>query len=196
MLEDKDLLMKMKLQFFAEEPDVDTPDDDVEVDDDVQDAEDETKDQPKKKERLFSRSELAAIAKKQAQEAVDAALAEERKRSKMTESERLAAERKEAEDALQAKTQAIAEREMRLDVLELLAENNLPQTFLSFVNLSDDIETNTEKIDQLKTLFDEELSKAANAKLSNIAGKQTKSKIASSPSKQVDAFKAVMADYK
>lgn len=196
MLDDKDLLMKMKLQFFAEESDVDTPDDDVDVDDDVQDAKDETKDQPKKKERLFSRSELAAIAKKQAQEAVDAALAEERKRSKMTESERLAAERKEAEDALKAKTQAIAEREMRLDVLELLAENNLPQTFLSFVNLSDDIETNTEKVEQLKTLFDEELSKAANAKLSNIAGKQTKNKIASSQSKQTDAFDAILAKYK
>lgn len=208
--EKEELLMKMNLQYFAEDDDdatdeedeFDSTDEDDDIDEDEKDNKDKDVDKDdkpakkEKKEKLFTRSELASITNKQVNEAVKKALDEERKRSKMTEDERKEADRKELEDAIAEKEREIAKREMRIDVLDLLSENNLPKTFVDFINLEDDIDTNTERIEQLKEQYDADVREAVESRLSNTASKQKANKKASTAAGKVDAFDALLEKYK
>lgn len=128
-----------------------------------------------KSERTFTRAEFgkavaAEIAKARATweseqaEALELAKSEGERLAKLTKDERAKEEEAKRIQAIKERERAIAEREMKMATMTLLAEEGLPQEFLSHV-LAPTAEEVKAKISDLRNVFDKEVEKRVNERL-------------------------------
>lgn len=128
-----------------------------------------------KSERTFTRAEFgkavaAEIAKARATweseqaEALELAKSEGERLAKLTKDERAKEEEAKRIQAIEERERAIAEREMKMATMTLLAEEGLPQEFLSHV-LAPTAEEVKAKISDLRNVFDKEVEKRVNERL-------------------------------
>lgn len=128
-----------------------------------------------KSERTFTRAEFgkavaAEIAKARATweseqaEALELAKSEGERLAKLTKDERTKEEEAKRIQAIEERERAIAEREMKMATMTLLAEEGLPQEFLSHV-LAPTAEEVKAKISDLRNVFDKEVEKRVNERL-------------------------------
>lgn len=126
-------------------------------------------------ERTFTRAEFgkavaAEIAKARATweseqaEALELAKSEGERLAKLTKDERAREEEAKRIQAIEERERAIAEREMKMATMTLLAEEGLPQEFLSHV-LAPTAEEVKAKISDLRNVFDKEVEKRVNERL-------------------------------
>lgn len=128
-----------------------------------------------KSERTFTRAEFgkavaAEIAKARATweseqaEALELAKSEGERLAKLTKDERAKEEEAKRIQAIEERERAIAEREMKMATMTLLAEEGLPQEFLGHV-LAPTAEEVKAKISDLRNVFDKEVEKRVNERL-------------------------------
>ena len=84
--------------------------------------------------------------------------------AKMTKDERAKEEEAKRIQAIEERERAIAEREMKMATMTLLAEEGLPQEFLGHV-LAPTAEEVKAKISDLRNVFDKEVEKRVNERL-------------------------------
>jgi hypothetical protein len=128
-----------------------------------------------KSERTFTRAEFgkavaAEIAKARATweseqaEIIEQAKSEGERLAKLTKDERAKEEEAKRIQAIEERERAIAEREMKMATMTLLAEEGLPQEFLGHV-LAPTAEEVKAKISDLRNVFDKEVEKRVNERL-------------------------------
>ena len=128
-----------------------------------------------KSERTFTRAEFgkavaAEIAKARASweaeqaEALELAKSEGERLAKLTKDERAREEEAKRIKAIEEREKAIAEREMKMATMALLADEGLPQEFLGHV-LAPTAEEVKAKISDLRNVFDKEVEKRVNERL-------------------------------
>lgn len=160
----KDFLDKMDLQLFADggnQDDKDTGDDQKQDDkDDKQDQQDQDKPLTTEEIQKMIQSATDKVRTEYSKKLKEAqAEAERLAKEKMSEEEKAEFERQKLQDELTEKEQALLERELNLQAIDLLTEAKMPLTFKEFV-IGADEETTKTKVKTLKTLWAEELEKA------------------------------------
>lgn len=182
-MEEKDLL-KMNLQYFAEDPGSEggNQDDPNKEDNPGGQGDDKGKESEKgQDERTWNRDELAKMINAETQkiEAKYEDLLERTREDAISEGKRLAKmseeERKEEEENLRLKKieereAELNRREMRTTTAELVREEGLPQTFVDLV-VADEAETVQNNIKAVKEAFDKAVSEEVDNRL---VQKQTK----------------------
>lgn len=124
----------------------------------------------KQGERTFSQEELDRIVQKRVNEvtaksdekvkqAVEAALAEQERKAKMSEEDRTAEEQKAREDEIAERERQVTLRERRVEATALLSKKNIPESFVEYV-LDEDADKMAEKIEALSKNWSAELKKA------------------------------------
>lgn len=98
------------------------------------------------------------------QKAIDDALAEKERLSKLSEKERKEEEMTQREKKLAEKEAEIARKILRSEAVDDLQEKNLPSEFADFL-LGEDAETTLENINNFKKTFDEAVNAAVKEKL-------------------------------
>lgn len=109
-------------------------------------------------------AEQAQIAKEEAEKKAQFA--------KMSELERAQTEAKESKEKLQALEDKIALNEQREETRKLMKDKGLPDTFLDSVLVFKDAEATLAKIIEVKELFDVEVQKAVEARVTTHVPKQ------------------------
>ena len=182
-MEEKDLL-KMNLQYFAEDPGSEGGNQDDPNKEDNPGGQDDDKGKESEKgqdERTWNRDELAKMINAETQkiEAKYEDLLERTREDAISEGKRLAKmseeERKEEEENLRLKKieereAELNRREMRTTTAELVREEGLPQTFVDLV-VADEAETVQNNIKAVKEAFDKAVSEEVDNRL---VQKQTK----------------------
>lgn len=164
--------LQMNLQHFAEEdPPADLPaDQDPPADDPNKDKTPEEIALEKKIEAESDRKLAKALEKKQKeweakqQEAIDNALAEKERLSKLSEKERESEKLTQREKDIATREAEIARKELRADAVSDLAEKELPADFADIL-LGEDAESTLENINNFKKQFDEAVNAAVKEKL-------------------------------
>lgn len=138
-------------------------------------AEVENKDGAEKHERTFTRSELGKMlaAERTKWEAEQATALEEAKSegerlAKLTKDERAKEEQAKRIAALEKREHELEQREMKLATQSLLTEEGLPQAFLDHV-LAPTAEEVKAKISAIRAVFDDEVEKRVNERLTQSA---------------------------
>ncbi|HEL2202507.1 TPA: DUF4355 domain-containing protein [Streptococcus suis] len=143
-----------------------------------------------KQERTFTRSDLSKMiaaerAKWEAEQAqaLENAKSEGERLAKLSKDERAKEEEQKRLDAIAERERAIAEKEMRIATLEILQDEGLPTEFLDVV-LADSADQVKSNISNLRTIFDAEVEKRVDARLTqhkprqgNTQGGYTKAEI-------------------
>lgn len=166
--------LKLNIQFFAEEPG-DDPQKGGEPDPANKDKPTEpvtlTADELQKKIEAESDRKLASALKKkedewktQQQAAIDAALAEKERLSKLSEKERKDEELSKREQELQDRMNEIQRKELKADAVADLSDKGLPSSFADFV-LAEDAEKTLGNINKLKETFDAAVNEAVKGRL-------------------------------
>ena len=91
---------------------------------------------------------------------------------KMSDLQKAEAERDDAKSQLQALEDKIALNEQKDETRKLMKDKGLPDSFLDAVLVFKDAEATLAKIDEFKTLFDAEVQKAVEARISTHTPKQ------------------------
>lgn len=164
--------LKLDIQFFAEEPG-----DDPKGEPDPKDKEQQpdpvtlTPDELQKKIEAESDRKLASALKKkqeewkeQQQEAIQAALDEKERLSKLSDKERKDAELSKREQELQDRLNEIQRKELKADAVADLSGKGLPSSFAEFV-LAEDAEQTLGNINKLKETFDAAVNEAVKGRL-------------------------------
>ncbi|MCH1695653.1 DUF4355 domain-containing protein [Streptococcus suis] len=143
-----------------------------------------------KQDRTFTRSDLSKMiaaerAKWEAEQAkaLENAKSEGERLAKLSKDERAKEEEQKRLDAIAERERAIAEKEMRIATLEILQDEGLPTEFLDVV-LADSADQVKSNISNLRTIFDAEVEKRVDARLTqhkprqgNTQGGYTKAEI-------------------
>ncbi|GEM_PF-5874228 len=164
-LETKKQWLPLNIQFFSEEPPADPP------------ADPEDNPTPPTEEEIAKRIEAEsdrklakALEKKQAewdqkqQEAIQAALEEKERLSKLSEKERKDEEMTKREKELADRLAEIERKELKADAVADLSEKNLPASFADFL-IADTAENTLQNINDFKTAFDDAVNAAVKEKL-------------------------------
>lgn len=166
--------LKLNIQFFAEEPG-DDPKKGGEPDPDNKDKQSEpvtlTADDLQKKIEAESDRKLASALKKKQDEweadkeaAIQAALDEKERLSKLSDKERKDAELTKREQELEKRQNEIQRKELKADAVADLSEKGLPSSFADFV-LAEDAEKTLGNINKLKETFDAAVNEAVKGRL-------------------------------
>lgn len=157
----KDDLLKLDLQFFADGGDDEPPADD--------DQENKTFTQSEVDSQI-SKAVDSALKKREAkhqedlQKAIDDAIAEKERLSKLSEKERKDEELSQREKELADRLAEIERKELKADAIADLTEKNLPIEFADFL-LADDAENTLANINTFKTAFDLAVNEKVKEKL-------------------------------
>jgi hypothetical protein len=164
--------LKLDIQFFAE-----TPGDDPQGEPDPTNKDPQpepvtlTAEELQKKIEAESDRKLNSALKKKQEEwqqqqeaAIQAALDEKERLSKLSEKERKDEELTKREKDLLERMNEIQRKELKADAVADLTEKGLPSTFADFV-LADDAETTLGNINKLKETFDAAVNEAVKGKL-------------------------------
>lgn len=160
----KDNMLKLGLQYFAEETD-DADETTTEVEQPEEQQEDKT----------FTQDELDKIVqdrlsreqkkfKEQQEQAIATAISEGKRLAQLSAEERAAEEAKQKEQSLLEREQELARRELAIDTQSRLAEDNIPQQFAGFL-MATDADTTNDNIKAFKAEFDKAVSEAVEQRL-------------------------------
>jgi len=161
--------LKMNLQFFADEDT--TENEDVETtENEKEDEQENTTFTQSDVDREVSKAVDKALKKRDAkhqedmQKAIDEALAEKERLSKLSEKERKEEEMTQKEKKLAEKEAEINRRILRSDAVDTLQKKGLPSDFADIL-LGEDAESTLENINNFKKTFDEAVNAAVKEKL-------------------------------
>jgi hypothetical protein len=179
-------LKGLDLQLFADEG--------KENNTDVTDVEDNPTEE-KEETKTYTQEELDKLLQSETDRRVTEALKTSRAKWEKEYKEKLEKEKKEAErlsklsaderekellkqkeEELAEKERAIRMKELHLDTIEILAEENLPVGFAEFL-IKDDAETTNENIKKFKKEWQEELSKAVDERIKGKSPKLPETKL-------------------
>lgn len=164
------------LQFFAdyvENKDGDGQEADKSADDVGQEGQEKEDDENKEEVKTFTQDDLDEavkeatkdlLSKDKVNEIVEARIAKEKAKAKMTAEEKAEEERLERERELAEAKETIRLMELNNDTSNLLDEEGLPQSFKGFL-IGDDLEATKENISGFKKVFEAEVTKAVKNKL-------------------------------
>ncbi|WP_052401164.1 DUF4355 domain-containing protein [Oceanobacillus jeddahense] len=156
----KDDLLKLNLQFFAEEDTTDNENDETTENDKDDQEQDNATFSQSDVDREVSKAVDKALKKREEkhqeelQKAIDDAIAEKERLSKLSEKERQEEELTQREQELLKREEEIKRTQLRSDAVADLQEKKLPSDFADFL-LGDDAESTLENINSFKKAFDE-----------------------------------------
>lgn len=165
-------VLKMDLQHFAEDPPKDPPADPP-ADPPKDDPKDKTPEEIELEKRIEAESDrklAKALEKKQKewetqqQKAIDDALAEKERLSKLSEKERKDEELSKREKDLEKRLADIERKELLADASSDLSKKELPVEFAELL-IGEDAEKTLENINNFKTAFDKAVNDAVKEKL-------------------------------
>jgi len=163
----KDELLKLNLQFFSE----DEGEEDVETTENAQEEEQENTTFTRSEvDREVSKAVQSALDKREAkhkedmQKAIEDAIAEKERLSKLSEKERQEEQLTQREKQIAEREAEIARKELKADAIADLNEKGLPSGFADIL-LGEDAESTLENINTFKTAFDSAVNAAVKEKL-------------------------------
>lgn len=185
----------MDLQLFADEGADENVTDETENED--------VKNQYKEEDKTYTQEELDKLLQSETDRRVTEALKTSRAKWEKEYKEKLEKEKKEAErlsklsaderekeilkqkeEELEEKEQAIRLRELQLDTIEILAEENLPVGFAEFL-IKDNAETTNDNIKKFKKEWQKAISNAVDERIKGKSPKLPETKLKSN---QIDDF--------
>lgn len=165
----KDELLKLNLQFFSEEGDPEEKEGGVD-DGGKEDGEDETTFTRSDVDREISKAVQSALDKRdkkhqeEMQKAIDDAIAEKERLSKLSEKERQEEQLTQREKEIAEREAEIVRKELKADAIADLSDKGLPSEFADIL-LGEDAESTLENINTFKTTFDEAVNAAVKERL-------------------------------
>jgi|SRR5699024_4706836 len=163
----KDELLKLNLQFFSEEGE------EGEVDGDEKEGQEEHDDTTFTRsdvDREISKAVQSALDKRdkkhqeEMQRAIEDAIAEKERLSKLSEKERQEEQLTQREKEIAEREAEIARKELKADAIADLNDKGLPSEFADIL-LGEDAESTLENINTFKTTFDEAVNAAVKERL-------------------------------